>query len=460
MNSFAPHAIAVAACLIAATSHAQNAAPASDAPAAPATPMADMPKGDALTGSTFSTPTATPALNQAPSAPGAYDDLAGIGRRSFEQGEMILTEPVFGVPLRFENGLHIFASGLAGIGYNDNVVGTATNTVGSTVLSAQPRIVGEMKKAGDRYTLSYTGNYTRYTNSAADNFNNHRFQLAGDNYFSSRSRLGWSAGYVDQVDPRGSTNRAVSAEPDRWTAPVARGLYTYGAKGAQGRFEVEGALQNKRYQNNRVITEGYDVDTQAYSGRFFARVMPKTSAVFEVRHIKADYKLATSPYDNRDNRLLVGLTWEAAAKTTGSFKIGRQKKNFDLASMTDASRGTWEAAIRWEPLTYSTFDLITSRAAADSTGVGSYTNTTQTALVWNHQWAGYLSTRATLGALKSDFAGTDRSDSTRNVGLGVFYGLGSKYRAGLELVQTRRNSSIDAFDFTRNTTFLSLEGTL
>ena len=106
------------------------------------------------------------------------------------------------------------------------------------------------------------------------------------------------------------------------------------------------------------------------------------------------------------------------------------------------------------------FDLTTGRTASDSTGVGDYVINTGTNLMWNHKWAGYLSTRATIGTLKSDYVNGGRSDTTNNVGIGVFYEFGRNLRAGLELSNTRRNSNQDVFDFKRNTTFVSLEGTL
>lgn len=449
MNKFARTPAAVAVCLLATAAFNATAQTTPEA-AAPAK------NADALTGSTFSTPSNTNALTQTTSAPGAYD-LAGIGRRDADQ-ETILTAPVAGVPLRFENGIFVFASALAGIGHNDNVVGTATGAISSTVFSVQPRVVAELKKSGDRYTLLYSGNITRYSSSSEDNFVNHNITASGDNYFSARSNLGWSAGYLIGTDPRGSTDRALSSAPDKWHAPTANAVYTYGAKGAQGRIQVETSLQQKRYDNNRATTAASDVNIGAVAGRFLYRVMPRTAAVFEVRHIDSNYRLSTSTNDNTDNRYLVGVTWEAAAKTTGSFKVGRQQKNYSLRP--DSSGSTFEGSVRWEPLTYSVFDLTTGRSAADSTGVGDYVVSTGTNLMWNHKWAGYLSTRATLGTVKSDYVNGGRSDNIRNFGVGVFYEIGRNMRAGLELANTRRNSNQDVFDYKRNTTFLSLEGTL
>lgn len=450
MRSFMTHCVGWAAALAFAGAHAQTAAPASAPSAAP------VPKSDSLSGTTYNTPTAS--SNQAAAIGGAYD-LAGIGRRDSTQ-ETILTAPVVGVPYRFDNGVFLFGSALTGIGYNDNVQGLSAGGASSAVLSVQPRLVAELKKAGDRYTLLYTGNFTRYPNSSDDNFNNHELTLAGDNYFSARSRLGWSAGYTSAADPRGSTDRAISTEPDRWHAPQLKALYAYGAAEAQGRFEFEGSYQAKRYDNNRSTTEASDLDALGLSGRFFYRIMPKTHAVVELRRIDSNYTLASSTNDNIDTRLLVGVTWDATAKTQGSFKVGHLRKNYSSSTRTDASGSTWEGNIRWSPLSYSTVDFTTGRTAADSSGVGDYLYTTGSSIAWNHQWASYISSRVTLSSSRTEFVNGGRVDKTTGGGIGLFYSLGSRYRVGLEYSHTNRNSNIDVNDYKRNTTFLSLEGTL
>ena len=445
-----PACMAVLAAFAAFSAQAQTTPTAADA-AAPA-------KADSLAGSIFNTPTSSNSLSQSSSASGAYD-LAGIGRRTAAQ-ETILTAPANGLPIRFENGVFVYPMALVGVGHNDNLAGTNLNPKGSTQFSLQPRVVAELKNKGDRYTLTYLGNFTRYASSAADNFNTHDITAAGDNYFSARSKLGWSVGYIAGSDPRGSSDRGLAAEPDRWTSPIARGVYVYGANGAQGRFEVEGTMQSKRYDNNRATTIGSDVDLNSLAGRFFYRVMPRTSLVFEARHTDANYKLATSLNDNVDQRLLVGVTWDATAKTSGTFKVGHLRKNFSSTARQDASGSTWEGSVRWSPLSYSVLDFTTGRTANDSTGIGEYVINTGSSVSWNHQWNGKLSSRVTLGTSKADFVGATRSDNTTNTGLGVFYVVGRNMRAGLELAQTRRNSNSDAFDYKRNTTFLSLEGSL
>lgn len=370
------------------------------------------------------------------------------------------TASASGIPLRTSSGIFIYPSVKVGLGYNDNVLGTPTNPTSSSLVTLQPGVMGEIKTHGDRYTANYAGNYTKYSSNSNDNFNQHTLMLAGDNIFTGRTKLSWDAGYKMGSDPRGSTDRAISTEPDRWHSQMASAVFTYGAAGAAGRVELEGSVQNKRYDNNRATTESADVNLTSVAGRFFYRVAPKTSMLFELRDGKADYQLASSTQDNTERRYYVGATWEATAATTGIIKVGRMTKDFDNSGNPGFTGSSWEGAIRWKPLTYSVFNLVTSKSTSDSTGVGNYMVNQNVSVAWSHNWNSYLASRATAGVLKSDYAGVDRSDNIKNYGLGLTYDMRRWLRAGVEWAGTQRNSSVPSNDFTRNVTMLTLEGTL
>ncbi len=384
-------------------------------------------------------------------------DLSGVGQVG-EDGAF--TAPGFGAPRRLESGLMLYAGVNAGYGYNDNLLSAPSNTLESSYYAIQPALMAEAKKGGDRYTLGYTGNFTRYTDTSNDDFNNHQLALAGDNRFTTKSTLGWTLGYAHGVDPRGSTDRPQSAEPDRWGAWNARAMYGYGSAGAQGRIELEGNATRKRYDNNLIYTEAGDGDLMGLSGRFIYRVMPKTSAVLEARHAVSDYSLGTSTNDNSDQRYLVGVVWDATAKTSGSFKLGYMNRDYDQASKPSASGSTWEGGIKWSPLTYSVFDLKTVRTVNDSTGLGNFIHTTDSTLAWNHVWVSRFSSRLSLGYGKDDYDGIARNDTRSSVGAGVFYALRPNLRTGLEYSHVERDSDLSGYDYTRNTALLSLSGTL
>ena len=395
------------------------------------------------------------SLGQAAVTP-SYE-VSGAGVASGRPSGGIMTAAARGRALPVTDGLYLYPAVQFGLGYNDNITGTRDNRISSSVYTLRPELVGEVKKAGDRYTVSYHGNYGVYGSSRDDDYYHHEFWAAGDNYYTSRARLGWGVGYVMKTDPRGSTDRSVSTEPDRWHAPVVRALAAYGAKDAIGRIELEGSWMEKRYDNNRSYTNASDVNLGMMSGRFFYRVMPRTSALFELRNTWANYVLGTPNMDNTDTRAYVGATWDATAKTSGTIKAGVARKNFSDGSRKDATMGSWEGSVRWSPLTYSTFDLISSRTPADSTGVGNFTINTGTTLMWSHQWASYIMSRAYLGHVKTTYENDPREDKTLNAGVGLYRDISHNARLGLDYNYTDRSSNQQINEFRRNVIMLSLE---
>jgi len=387
---------------------------------------------------------------------------SGIGSANTPEQGAILTNAGKGRPIRFQNGIFVYPAASLAIGHNDNVGGTATNEKSSSVVILRPEVVAEMKRSGDRYTFSYAGNYGHYAASSDDDFQHHDIWLAGDNYFTTRARLGWGVGYQWRSDARGSTDRVSSSSPDEWHAPVARLVGIYGAPGAVGRLELESSWMQKRYTNNRAFTQDSDVDMLMLSGRFFYRVMPKTSLVFEARNTRSDYVSATSTSDNDYLKLLIGATWDMTAKTTGMIKLGRAYKNYDDASRRDPSAATWEAGVTWAPLTYSEFSLQSAQDIADSSsGAGNYyINNRSHSLSWNHKWASYISSSVNAGVVRSNYNGIARDDTTKNFGIGFYRELGYNFRAGLNWNRTKRDSTVNVNDFQRDVFMLTLEAVL
>lgn len=432
------------------------------AAAATATESADQPATvPSLGGGAVSVPvlggdSSVSATQRASSS--AYDMAgAGIGSAGGAAGTL-MTSPVKGRAIRFASGLYIYPEAMVGVGFNDNVRGSNTNEVSSSITVLRPGVVAEMKHRGDRYTLGYTGNYGWYQNSSADNFNHHDFWLGGDNYFTTRARLGWGAGYMFRSDARGSTDVSTAVnEPNRWEAPVARVLGIYGAPKALGRIEVEASWMQKRYKNNRAVTETFDLDTSTLAGRFFYRVMPKTSLVFEARNTWNDYVSSASLNDNTYAKLLAGMSWDVSAKTTGSVKLGRAYKRFSSDGRVDTSANSWEAQLVWTPLTYSAVRVQTAQDIVDSTGLGNFTNTRSLTAGWDHKWASYFTSSLSGTYVQAKYDGVNRDDDVVNLGLGVYRELGYNFRAGVSHNYTKRNSNLQQFDFTRNVTMFTLE---
>lgn len=375
---------------------------------------------------------------------------------------VILTAPVGpnAAPYKTESGVYLYPTAFVGAGYNDNLQITNTNQIGSSFVNIAPQLVAELKHKGDRYTALASVNATRYSNSVDDNYTNSEFNIAGDNYFTSRARAGWSIGQVNGSDPRGSTERPLSEQPDRWHTTNLNGRLIYGAPEASGRVEMDLGNVVKTYDNNRITTEVADLTLNSVAGRVFYRLGSRTLALVEVRDAKANYVSSLATDSNTERRYYAGLTWEATAATTGIVKVGRMTKDFDLADRPGYAGGSWEAAVHWLPLTYSAFDLKTARSTADSTGFGNFAINTSIDLIWSHKWTQSLSSRVAVGVLNTEFGGTDRSDTTNNYALTVDYAVLRWLKVGVDFARTDRTSNDANYTYQRNVTMLTLNAAL
>ena len=151
--------------------------------------------------------------------------------------------------------------------------------------------------------------------------------------------------------------------------------------------------------------------------RFYNRIAPRTRAVAEYRVNVLDYKLNSTNLDNTDQRLLVGAEWQATAATSGSVKVGYMNKKYEQVRPT-YSGFTWEAAVRWQPLTYSQFDFSTGKAATDPSGDDSnFVVATVYNASWTHNWNTFLRTKVGYSHNGGAYDGTGRRDKTDSLEL-------------------------------------------
>ena len=347
-----------------------------------------------------------------------------------------------------------------GIGHNSNLTGVSVNPVNSWFMVLSPRIYADVKKGGSTHSLTYNGNFGQYVDSSNDNFSEHELVAATRNQFTARADLQASAYYLIKQDARGSVNRPFSSEPDLWHAVGAGALYGYGARNAPGRVEVDFALIDKRYQNNRSVTELFDVTTLKLGGTFYYRLAPRTRALGEISVMQYEYKSSRSLFGNTEMRYLVGVTWDVTAATSGTIKAGFMTKNFKADATADITMPTVDATVRWSPRTYSVFDFAVQRVAMDSTGTGIATVNTSLGSVWTHRWKEFISTRALLSHLNSDYKGVLRTDRVTTLSVGGYYDARTWLRLGVEYTHQRRTSTGSNFEFSRDVLLFTVGATL
>jgi hypothetical protein len=393
-------------------------------------------------------PTGSGVIRGNPALPLPNPDLASGAafptQRGFIRAEPFFIYPFLGV----------------GVGYNDNLTGVPDDRIRSAFLVASPRVRADVKTGANTYALTYSGNYGHYFSSSANDFNEHAVIATSSNQFTARSDLEAAAFYLVKQDPGGSVDRSFTGTPDRWHGAGATATFGYGAPSAQGRLELDLGVTDKRYSNNREITEAFDVATWNVGARFFYRIAPKTRLLAEIRHTEYDYRLSSSPLDNSEERFLLGAAWDLTAATSGTVKLGYITKRFKQEGLDDYAGPTAEAALRWLPRTYSAVDVFAQYAPSDSTGTGIFTVDKSVGAKWEHQWRSYFITRALGSYVKSDFQGVSRADRISRVSIGAFFDVRSWLRLGAELSHENRNSTDGTFDFSRNVVLLTIAGTL
>lgn len=349
-----------------------------------------------------------------------------------------------------------------GLKHDDNLFSTPTNTTSDTIQILTPAVRFEAKQGANTYSLDARALLGRYNTSTADNYDDYYVNGLANLDLTTRLRANVKADYIEAHDPRGSTNNAISATPDRWRQTYLGAIASYGARGAQGRVDFELGQLERRYINNRATTFGNDRENTDVGATFFWRIAPKTSLLLQAKHTEINYLDSTSTLDSKENRLLGGLTWEATAKTTGIFKLGMVNKDFANAARGSTSSPSYEGAIKWSPLTYSIVDFNLSKMPAETTGgVGDYINRTITGATWSHQWTSRISTVALASYTDDDYKGSiDRKDKIQNFGLKATYSMRRWLNFGADYTYTNRDSNQDISDFRRNTIMLFVNATL
>jgi hypothetical protein len=379
-----------------------------------------------------------------PKRPGEHESLSATGAAGIPAG-----------PLTAYPGVDL------AVGYDDNLLRSSTNRVSTPVVVIAPYLTLEGHSGPHSFDIRYRGGFGMFSDSHQDDYTDTALQANAKLVFTARSDL---TARLDQKwghDPRGSTDRPLSQNPDRYRESGAFALLGYGAEGAKGRIELDGEYYQRRYTNNLQYTEISDVDRGDAGLTFFWRVAPKTRLLLQGRYKNFNYVDPASTLDSTEQRYYLGAQWEATAKTTGFAKFGYMRKNFEDPSLQDVSTSSWDAGIRWSPRTYSVFDFTALRGFNESTGVGDAIVQSRAGVRWTHAWNSRLSHSVGYDFINDKYEGnTNRDDNTNAIGLRLDYRVQRWLKFGAEYLYTDRSSNDPQYRYRSNVFMLSVGATL
>jgi len=348
--------------------------------------------------------------------------------------------------------------------HNDNIFAQEKGTKSSLITTVSPAIAVVLEKGVNRIDASYRLDNGSYLSSHNDDYTDH-FVSLNEAYIPTR-RLNISAWgtYSKAHDPRGSTFTGTTISfktPDRYHESVVGAKVQYGVKAVIG---LKAEYTSKRYENHLSITKTRELDTTGGIFSLATPIAPKTIAVFEARYKRFNYKelTTTQNLDSTEQTYLLGLDWQATAKTSGTVRVGYLRKRFTKAGMTNNSQPTWELTALWEPLSYSRWQLTSSFAPVETEGTGHYSKSARTNLVWTHEWSSRFSHHASIGYSQDTYEGLPikRKDKLFTTVLGMDYQLLRWLSIGADYDFTNRNSNAVNSSYRQNTWLLRVHGTL
>lgn len=335
-----------------------------------------------------------------------------------------------------------------------------------TVLA--PKVKLEAKDGPHTFDATYRVEHGRYSISSA-NYTDQALSAGANWVFTGRSGLKLGAEYLLGHDDQGSDPASagvIKNVPDKYHQTSLNLLGGYGAEGAQGRIEVEAGSINKRYDNFRFTAAGLpdntkrDRDDRKLGGTFYWRIAPKTQLLFQAVRTRFDYAQSSvaaaswTELDSVEKKYNFGVTWDAAAKTRGIFKVGHTKKDFDDSTLRDFSGNSWEAQVQWKPLTYSTIDFSTGKSPGEST-IGNASLDTRYGINWNHAWTGLVSTVASYNYTDTEYqynagVATQQKDKNNTYGLKLNYQWMPTVKVGVGYDRVDKTSTSATSTFKRD----------
>jgi hypothetical protein len=343
---------------------------------------------------------------------------------------------------------------------DDNIYSLSSNEVSSFSQVINPNLAFIAQDRLNVYKAIYNLNAASFANDSNDSYADQTFDLSA--HIESNVRLRFDSGlsYKMLHDDRGAGRTSgqglaailASGEVDKYDVAGIRGGVEYGAATARGLLVFTVDMNQKRYARD-FVAFGRDNDTLNSLLGLRARVMPKTTLLIDYEYADTNYKTDLAKggtADTKDNRILVGVSWENTAQTTGKLRLGQGKRKVDHSA--DINKFTWDLGVVWKPRVLDTININGGARTSDTTAPYTSVENTNYSLSWAHDWLDRFNTTVSLGSSKDDYKGATpaRSDDSKNYGLSANYQMRRwlVLNAGINIAD--RSSNVANFANKRN----------
>jgi len=343
----------------------------------------------------------------------------------------------------------------AGYKYDNNIFSVGSETTGSSIFVLAPSVQFLLDDGINNYQLEVGVESGTFLDSSDDNYLIANLGFTSHLEASSSSRFDLVLEANADVEPRGTGITEglgdVADEPLSYNDQLAKLTYEYGSLTSSGRIAFMGRYYNKNYTNFPGITQFRNFNQSTLGSTFFYTTNASTDAFVEIKGGPIKYDVSeTISRDSDMLTALVGVTWEATALTSGTFKIGQEQKDFTDATREDFKGLSWEGNIDWKPLTYTTVSLNTSRAAKDPDVEGDYISESIYGANWQHQWNEKVTSILSFSYTRDEYKGVTRLDKTNSLNAKINYEFRRWVDVALYIEYTDQDSTNEVIVFDKN----------
>lgn len=323
--------------------------------------------------------------------------------------------------IKTESGIELIPQLKVAYQHDDNIYSAADNEVSSSLVKVEPGLAVGLQKGLNKYGVNISFKQGLYSYDSQDNYLDGAIDFLTYLEPNSKNRFELKAAKSWLTEPRGTGlnegNSSAIDEPVQFENKNLYSSYEYGAKSAKGRVNIRGQYNNKKYSNFREISKYRDLSNVLVGSKYIYN--PRTGNEFfaDLSFDDISYKhtrATESVRDSKDTRLQVGIDLAPTAITSGSFKLGYQKKDFTSNTRENFGGLSWEGQLNWQPLTYTLFSFVTSKAAVDPLTEGDFMKQTRHTLFWQHNWSDDFSSNLSINAFEENYVGVERKDKTLN----------------------------------------------
>ncbi|MBT8422083.1 MAG: outer membrane beta-barrel protein, partial [Gammaproteobacteria bacterium] len=341
------------------------------------------------------------------------------------------------------------------------IYNTGENAVESGIAIVTPLILFSTAPTQRRYVLLYAGEYGSFTEDSADNYDDHLLSGAALLQFGSRGQLdviamaekGHRRRGTYQTSGLNPSSPFWPSEPDTFDRYDWAGQFHYGAEGNRGRLRFGLGGTQFESTNNRERTRFLDYDTQFVSTGLSLLFHQRTAVVLDAWFTDVRYEEVPpdgAKRDSEDWRFLLGLSWEATAKTEGSVRLGMERRHFDDPARASASNPSWEVDVRWSPRDYSHFHFLAWRRNEETFAGGDFIDTSVYRVAWTHEWRPGWGSIISWDQTDADFVGSARDQESTVYYLGMRYSQGRLLTWDVGFARRNRDSSLSPLVYDAN----------